>query len=645
MERDKENKVEINAHNGAQVVIAGGSATVYATQNNSNENSSIKEEKFQNNKKQDYIKNWNSRLFLHQDNDENPISLADAFIMPDYRICAYIRKIGIFINNTLEQTIEKFINYNETSTMLIIGVPGMGKTTIASWLANKYKMDNNVIILRFRDWESDILDKGILKAICKTLACKKEDLENRVLILDGFDEMKSLYIREKLLDDLLHNLLDYENMKCIITSRPNYIVTDGFQNSLEIKAFDVDKIELFCKKVAGISIDLSEKIEENLDVLGIPVILYMAIMSSIDIAQKATKPELYTHIFAKKGGIFDRFSHDGVAYSKGAHIMRNGENIKKYLAFLQDVAFKMFEKNDLSLSKSEYKIPELAYEGNLVSVLEFPIKYLFENTSTTIEFIHKSLYEYFVSEYIYNSIADILNEDENIGIELAGVFGSLLKSNPLTPEILEFLKYRIRCSRLNRKYDVIYIAFKKMLENGMTYYMKEKCKNILKCEMSIFKNMLEVIHCWESCILSLDELIYYINKINVDGLNLNGADLRGNKGSKITIEEDMIKSNLVEMNKKGANFIRISLTEAKLVGADLKYADLREANLISVDVRGADLEDANLEGANIDGSIWYKNDIKKILPQLKESKFTYIIVEEQGERKKVYRNELFSDES
>ncbi len=42
--------------------------------------------KFQNDKKQDYIKNWNSRLFLHVNNDENPITLSDAFIMPDFEL-------------------------------------------------------------------------------------------------------------------------------------------------------------------------------------------------------------------------------------------------------------------------------------------------------------------------------------------------------------------------------------------------------------------------------------------------------------------------------------------------------------------------------------------------------------------------------
>jgi len=118
---------------------------------------------FQNDKKKDYIENWNSRLFLHQDTDMEPITLADAFITPDYRIYKDIKEIGFSEDDTLDKIIEKFIRYNKTSTMLITGVPGIGKSTITSWIANEYKDDNRVIILRFRDWESEELEKGLLK--------------------------------------------------------------------------------------------------------------------------------------------------------------------------------------------------------------------------------------------------------------------------------------------------------------------------------------------------------------------------------------------------------------------------------------------------------------------------------------------------
>lgn len=101
----------------------------------------IEDVKFQNNKKDDYIKTWNNRLFLHMDNDERPITLADAFIMPDFKP---IKKIGIIYNDTLEMVIEKFISYNKTVTMLITGVPGIGKSTITSWIANIYKENDKL---------------------------------------------------------------------------------------------------------------------------------------------------------------------------------------------------------------------------------------------------------------------------------------------------------------------------------------------------------------------------------------------------------------------------------------------------------------------------------------------------------------------
>ena len=73
--------------------------------------------KFQNNKKQDYINLWNSRLFLHLDNDERPLTLADAFIMPDYKIYKCIKRIKFFEEDTLDIIISKFINYNKTATI------------------------------------------------------------------------------------------------------------------------------------------------------------------------------------------------------------------------------------------------------------------------------------------------------------------------------------------------------------------------------------------------------------------------------------------------------------------------------------------------------------------------------------------------
>lgn len=195
-------------------------------------------------KKQKYIENWNSRMFLHVDDDENPITLADAFIMPNFEMHKSIKRIGSY-SDSFEKLIDKFIKYDRTSIMLIRGVPGIGKSTITSWIADKYKDDKSILILRFRDWNKDELEKGFLNAICKKLDCKNEDLENKVLGLDGFDEMKALNLREKLLNEFVNDIKDLENFKCIITSRTNYISSKNFDIALELSPFNYRQIRIF----------------------------------------------------------------------------------------------------------------------------------------------------------------------------------------------------------------------------------------------------------------------------------------------------------------------------------------------------------------------------------------------------------------
>lgn len=78
--------------------------------------------------------------------------------------------------------------------------------------------------------------------------------------------------------------------------------------------------------------------------MGIPVILYMAIMSNIDVCQNLNKSELYNRIFAEKGGIFDKFFDGEKGYSSGTQILRAPKNIRKYLEFMNIIAFTMYEK-------------------------------------------------------------------------------------------------------------------------------------------------------------------------------------------------------------------------------------------------------------------------------------------------------------
>lgn len=430
-----------------------------------------------------------------------------------------------------------------------------------------------------------------------------------------------------------------------------------------------------------------------MEVLGIPVILYMAIMTNVNIDENPTKPDLYNRIFAEKGGIFDRFNDGETEYSAGNQIMRNAINIKEYLKFLCHVAFMMFEKNTLSLDISDCCIPILKFNRENVSILEFPIKHLFETVEKNIEFIHKSIYDYFVSEHIFLSINREIKNNNQLK-NIAGVLGGLLKSNILSPEIIEFLKYKVRHGFLREKRSDLYQAFQLMLQNGMTYYAKEHYKNVIECEKKVLANMLEILHIWdftnliniipiskylkfesysynlqgmnlsEMCFdgvelenLNLRETI--IEGANLENINLSGKNLEGIIWKRVNLINanlekanlnyaDLENADLSEANLSEAKLIKAKLVKVDLIGADLQGAilwetDLSEASLYGANLIGAKLDEVNLDKANINYSIWAEWELFKILPKLKNTVFAYIVlVTENGFRKEVCRQKIFS---
>ena len=210
----------------------------------------------------------------------------------------------------------------------------------------------------------------------------------------------------------------------------------------------------------------------------------------------------------------------------------------------------------MSLPREEEKIPKLTFQGAEISVLEFPIKNLFENTMSNIEFVHKSIYEYFVSEYIIKQIKEVIVLD-NFKEKLAGVLGSILKGNKLSIEIIEFLKYKIKNNALKMDYEKMYQTFKLMIKNGMTYYTEKQYKNIIKCVSNVFKNMLDILHLWENVFIVFDDSIHDYFRLDIEELNLSKANLSG-------------------LNLKKMDFGEANLTGANLTGADLTGADLTD---------------------------------------------------------------------
>lgn len=563
----------------------------------------INKELLQPNMKDYYANKWNSPLFL-QEEEKKKLRLCDAFIWPEFDYKIKKEQCLIKENKSLEKLLRRFLEYQTSSNMIITGVPGMGKSSIVSWIANEYYCNNKVIILRFRDWESDELNEGLMKAICRTLTYRRADLSGKILIVDGFDEIKLGDDRERLLQRFIFDAKEIDNFKFIITTRPAYITIDylsKFQIWLDLLPFEEDKIKDFYYKIKNSVFNIDKIKITNQDVLGIPVILYMAIMADIDLTTRASKSELYSRIFDKTGGIWSKFDYiNNEGYDNNNNPMRYSENIEKFLEFLGNIAFKMFKKNDLYLEegKDDFEIPTLLYEGNFVKILEFPIKHMFEQTNEKIEFVHRSIYEFFVAEYIFSRISNSMNLSvDNLAEALGEMFKNAEVSGDL--EILKFLQSKLENGEIN--FFHIIDAFNNMLEYGMTFFIKNKQKDVLKCELKIFANMLTLIQIcsFSSYYLKFNSIDKYIRANTGYFLDCRNLSLQG----AILIGANLNYSNLRFAKLKKAKLIGASLRNANLDNADLRSTDLSEAVLTASRLACAKLIRAGMVETNLSRAI------------------------------------------
>lgn len=619
-----------------------------------------------------YLKKWKSRLFLHRKNSDKALTLQNTFIMPDYR---FVRlpgtnsddndKTSSRIFHNLTEELDDFIKTGKS--MLIVGSPGIGKTSIVCHLANKYQDDKNILFLRFRDWEenewksfSNTHESILFNAVMDKLHCQKgDDLKGKTLVLDGFDEIKYYSAHEdSILKNFLMKIRDIEGFRVIITSRENYVDLDKlhFEKIIMLVPLGKGKIINFSENILGKEqTDTMQFDNINEKVFGIPVILYMALSVGINFSEFSNVYGVYKKIFSLDGGIFDRFStaiEDG--YDSSTH---NLSYVKEaFYNILCNTAFQMFELREESLSREKYM--EIISNENIDLLkssplwLDFPIDNLYE-TSYNVEFAHKSFYEYFTAEFIYQKILGIYNKavDSEItdisSLEYsAKILCNLFKMGILSAEICNYLNYKIKdlANYDTKWFQFFHNTMDIMLTNGMTYYLKkEAAKNILYKELTIFFNMSKFINIWE---IPAQEYISFsaenktkiasylttkkyflcsatnkikqepdnsniasssnLGKINLNNFNLNNLDLVN-----VNLENSLLKNTNMSFSiLKNTNLKKSVLTGADFSHANLMYANLQDAILDSTTFQDANLRNANLQCAHLQNAILDYADLR-----------------------------------
>jgi len=599
-----------------------------------------------------YLDRWNSNMFLNNPNkrDENPciaVKLNDVYL--NSQLPHYIWKNSKKRETDLKDLLNKYIIEDNEKMLLILGQPGIGKSTLITWITANYTNDNILVYgftssLKNLVWQKQNND-NIVDKIVKKLNLSYEKLENKILILDGFDEIDTVRSRTNIINSVYDgwkNESKLKNALLIITCRENYIsdLRNIRCDYITLQAWNEGQINSFCniyqeKTKIDISKNTKKHILKNNEILGIPLLLYMTLALNISIENEGSMVDIYDRIFALEGGIYDRCI-ENIKYDFTKHEI---SKIKEQVHELSKrIAIWMFEnepeKAFIPITKysnvyenlnEEYKekLENIEDKDNfsnlftkndvLIGIYFKLIKHCEGHNTDQLYFVHRSIYQYFIAETIYNSIEEASQElTEKTQINLAQNIVQYLKIGEIDVSIGDFLKRKVlklyqNFGKEKQKnfYEWLDNSVCKMIDVGMFFYTNKNIsnyENIIEKELICFKNLIIILQllldlCAKKFILQnantkmlrkyiflfgLKNKEYNLSRIYLKNINLKNVNLSNKNMSKSYLEEANLERALsTRTNLEGSYLKRANLERANLEKANLKEANLKEAIMIS----------------------------------------------------------------
>ncbi|MCH5343029.1 MAG: pentapeptide repeat-containing protein [Acetatifactor sp.] len=614
---------------------------------------------------QEYADKWNGNMFLNDFDewDENAgvnVKLSDVYI--EDHLPHFIWGQNKTESNNLIELLSKHIyNKVDNKMLLILGQPGIGKSTLITWItANFTDKIDDIMVYQFAadlkgiDWQKANISIEILDVLNLSYG----DLNGKTLILDGLDEI-SVGDRKEILDKLYWELIKERNVErfsLIITCRENYVRNfDRVKcRYITLRPWDEEQIKSFCthfqEETNGvISGHTITRVLENKQILGIPLILYMILALNITIDKEGSIVDIYDKIFSVKGGIYDRC----IENKNFADKHRIGDIKEQIHQISKKIAIWMFENNsnEACIPQEEYEIicdgvmKEGEHENEDIKQ-DFKIGNYFklvkhcEGVETEVlYFVHRSIYEYFVAETIYSSIENAITKLSKECIdEFARNISIYLKKGQITQTINNYFCHKV-IKALNKNDSVLFYQWLEsivgnMLKNGMFYSCENmNCKNIISKETQCFINIVKILR--ELLVLSdrsyilmdanrlqLGKYIKYCsisfeeNKkdkedySNLSKMFLTKINLAGIKLKNANFENTMLeKSNFLRADLANANFSRAIIRNAIFEYSTLINADFSQADLSYVDLSFADLTNAVFVETDLIKSVFVETNL------------------------------------
>ena len=406
-------------------------------------------------------------------------------------------------SSNLDDVLLDFVQSNN-KVCIIMGQPGSGKSSLLAYLAGDFfenRKDCLFVILSKVTYK-----ESLLQSICYYLKMTPEQLENKNIILDGFDEMVVLENVEKIFANFINDVKNqYIQVKFFITTRENYIdiLNADFLlyykecTIIRLKNFGLIQMIDFHKKYKKeiISYERLKALNMEKEVFGIPLILYIIYSLELDINKDTDKYMLYNKIFSTENGIYDKCNSGTGGYGTRGRKL-SIEDKESFHRISQKIAFLMYTSGTLEVSHEdvEQSIKGCGYtEMSLKNYLHN--NYYEKNMNMQIKFKHKSFYEYFLAEYLFNYIVEVLCEDNSIEQQCQSIC-ELLVIGRIEDEVFKHFN-----SKKNFEKVISIEEFSPMLSKcvekiilygGMHFVNSCIEANVLRGEANIFFNIMKI---------------------------------------------------------------------------------------------------------------------------------------------------------
>ncbi|SFW28184.1 pentapeptide repeat-containing protein [Ruminococcus flavefaciens] len=657
----------------------------------------------------EYIDNYSRPLFLEEGRN---ITLGKI----------YLEAMDKKSNQNAMEAINDWYRSNE-KMLFVFGAAGIGKTSLVTKIISDVygisgeenilgltKEEIHPIILR--DHVCEIAEKAkkdaysALKIIQDIIDIPIANLKGHLIVLDGLDELYVLSKDFKCSEFIkkLQKDLNANNIKVLITLRPIKEIDDMKGLNRINLYWTKTQISEWCDNFSDLTTDTTEKKwcksfkatysemiekapnDKRLEMFSLPIILYLACKSNTIISDNNSIGEFYDKVFRS---IIER-KHISMQKSNSVFDGVDHERLIKLInwQYTKELAYQMYLTDKLTLTNCDSKgkdriefaknrtISELNRHGEdiptdykidddlYLAVSHFANK---KGEEKGIEFVHKTVYEYFAAVKLYEDYFSMINKERFTDTEseknLKEIWGNIIeafryKGIGNETAVFDYLNEMTRSAYNGTESEEAgfdFELFKNFYIQGMEQDILSKIgiseaaeeynvenltvNNQLVCA---YRNLTWFLtgHGYKNqeqknkCMINKDLIgdLGMDHRVNCSGWFLKYADLRNTCliGSVFKSAElnharlncailsdcSFDKADLTEAHLENVTLIATSLYLAKMKGVKLNNADLRGAFLKRAKLPDAILNDtwfdlanfreANLQNATIDNAVFNK---------------------------------------